>query len=140
MMTPDELISALDKKYAKTVDVYRAALGQWVVRVPGRDITGATIQQALEVALTYVPLPQYPRQPHVYHPGDYVAVKYGSKWKITTLSGAQDLAGNFRTKSEAEGWLNRMCNQSLNTWRDWMNDVKPLTDGKIAGVDFEWTS
>jgi hypothetical protein len=134
-------VAALDAKFPGW-DMWRAAMGQWCVRVPnGMDrqnapiLEGDTIEAALAKASRYKHLPTIPKCPTMYWREKFVAVKDGSKWKL--MYDGKDFCHGSKTKAAAEAAANGFASRALNQINDWQKNYGRTSMG-VEGVDFRY--
>ena len=133
----DHFAAILDEKYKKW-DVYRAADGDWIVKLPDNCIRGDTITTALRNAAEFVPLPKYPRRPRLLSRDLFVPYKSGSNWRLRY--DGDDACVSFKTKTRANEYADKIVVKQNAEVFDWDDEYADKIEGKVEGVDFLFTS
>lgn len=135
-MTVDELAKKIESKFDR-FDVWRSALGQWVVKIErwpdSHSITSDSLQNAMEAAEAYQFLPRVPRRQKPIDVDGAKIVKTNGSWLASGYFGSIRRSTK-KEAIEAVHQLKLIVDQQIEDWdRDY-----GWTVGKVEGVDFRW--
>ncbi len=131
----DEMVAALDAKHGPKWDMYRTALGEFVVKLESRKLLSAeTLSGAMQAAIDFTELPVIPRRPEVFHRSEYDTKKDGSKWVITHRR--NEVCGNITSKKNAEAFIDNWNAIADQDCENWDNEYGPFISTHTEGVDF----
>ena len=132
------LVAELDRKFPAAWDLYRLAVGGWAVKVKGEDeaFKGETIEDALQSAVDFVPLPRIPRVPTLLFKDSFSIVKSGSKWDVHYNGGYY--CGGIMTERKAEATIDHHVAMAEKRYLDWLAEFGCHYQLKDEGVTFRW--
>lgn len=135
----DELVEQIDSKYGMW-DLYRAALGQWIVSLTlsdgsRRQVEGDTISEALRDAAAFKPLPLVPTRPRRYFESDFSTVRDKNEYALH-IDG--QFFQRYKTKRECSLLTSSLIDRSQAAETQWLEKHGKLVADGEPGVDFEW--
>lgn len=117
-------------------DLYRSAMGHWVVNVLGEQICSDRLVTVLRKALSHKHLPVIPRAPVVYDPWDLGVVKSGNSWTIQHRG--EGCYWNFKTKTEAVKGIATILRVQQADRDRWEGEYGAIVANGAEGVDFRY--
>jgi hypothetical protein len=139
----DQIARTLDEKKPGW-NLYRAAIGHWVVTVTYGHLqkqvfSGAELFTVLKQAADHKPLPRVPSKPRRYMVCDFKIRKEGRKWAVDIASSSGGFSSwvcNLKTLKEAEKAVAAACDRSAADLQSWDEKFGPLVAVGKEGEDF----
>jgi len=135
----NELVELVDRKFDGDWNLWRTALGEWHISAKRTEgdfaATKPTIEEALEAAISWEPLPRVPREIPKLYRELFAIVKDGAKWRVEYKS--RDLGVLLKRKRDAVDYIERVVEHSSQKAREWQSQYG-WTRSATEGVDFEY--
>lgn len=141
-MTTDEQIEAAYATWDGRINIYRAAIGGWVIQLgdhhsPARQTShGETLTEAIAKAAELKPLPIIPRRPEMGELAHLEPRKSGKWWTMWDPVRQREFRCTTKTKRESLEAIERFKTNALRSQEAWDAEYGQLVSTGEPGVNF----
>lgn len=143
-MTTDEQIEAAYATWNGQINIYRAAIGGWVIQLgehhspTKQTATGETLTEAIAKAAELKPLPIIPRRPEMGEVAHLEPKKSGNWWTMWDPVRQREFHCVTKTKRESLEAIERFKANAIRAQETWDEEYGQLLASGVEGVDFYW--